>query len=112
MNSIIKQKYKSILNKLQAEYHGKSYHKGHNRFSAATYSSNSERAQVPSPYKYKDDLFPPVYSSLFSLKKSRPKPGTEIKWMRIGNLFPDKHQILAKPASTDIEIFKGDDSYS
>ena len=39
MNSIIKQKYKSILNKLQAEYHGKSY-KGQNRFSAATYSNS------------------------------------------------------------------------
>jgi hypothetical protein len=68
---IIKQKYKSILTKLQAESQVGAT-RG-NRFSGATY--NCEKPVIASPYKYKDDIFPPVYSSLFCLKKGRPKVG-------------------------------------
>jgi hypothetical protein len=50
-NKIIKQKYKSILNKLQAESKTGACGRG-NRFSGAVYSV--EQKKISSPYKYRD----------------------------------------------------------
>lgn len=103
VNHIIKQKYKTTLIKLQAEFNGKHYSRN-NRFSGATYQS--EKPVVTSPFKYKDDIFPPVYSSLFSSRKQKTKLGADIKWMRLGTLFEEREMVLAKPNYSSIEIYK------
>lgn len=103
------QKYKSILNKLQAESLSAITTRG-NRFSGATYNS-SQKQKIASPYKYKDEIFPPVYSSLFQGKKSRLKVGEEIAWMRLSDVFKDRELTLAKTFKTNILVTKTSQSY-
>lgn len=62
-------------------------------------------------HKYRDDIFPPVYSSLFCIKKNRPKVGEQIKWMRLGDLFKQREMVLAKSKYTSIQITKHDEGY-
>lgn len=88
------------MSKLQAESLSRITARG-NRFSAATYS-NSQPDKIPSPYKYKDEIFPPVYSSLFEGKKSRQKVGEEIAWMRISDIFKGRQLTLAKTSKNHI----------
>ena len=77
---MIKQKYKAVLAKLQANYAGKNSLRN-NRFQAATYSTynsatyNTEKPKINESFKYKDEIFPPVHSSLFSSRKHKPQLG-------------------------------------
>lgn len=49
-----------------------------------------EQKKIQNEYKYRDEIFPPVYSSLFATKIGRPKVGEELSWMRISDIFSDR----------------------
>lgn len=80
-----------------------------NRFSAATYHSEP-RPAVPSAFKYRDEIFPPVASSLFAAKKGREKIGEEVSWMRISELF--KSRNLTVVGKQRVEVKREEGSYA
>lgn len=106
-NKIIKQKYRSIVARLQAETQAGPLRT--NRFSAATYQSEP-RPAVPSAFKYRDEIFPPVAASLFAAKKGREKIGEDVSWMRLSELFKGKNLRLA--GGQRVEVIREDGSYA
>ena len=64
-------KYNGIINRLQSEHIGKNVRV--NRFSGACYGNEKQNKNENVP-KFKDEIFPPLYSSLF-IKKTKEKKG-------------------------------------
>ena len=57
--------------------------------------------------KYKDELFPPILSSIFRggvIKNSELK-GENIRWMRLADLFRDRRTCVISKTRSNIEIY-------
>jgi hypothetical protein len=62
---------------------------------------------IRSDEKYKDELFPPILSSIYRggmVKNSQLKHET-IRWIRLPELFKDRKLCVFNRASSNIEIY-------
>ena len=91
-NSLSSQFKSPLKNQLltRTDTNAKKYTQMLSRFEGRGRSKNKHKTK-DTEEKYTDNLFPPLYSSLFIVagQKKGIKVGTELQWRRLGDLFAD-----------------------